>query len=248
MRGHISRNCNKPIRSYGVILLKDIETESKIVLINRKDSVCYIDLVRGRYNIHNKLKLELLFSRITVDEYNKLKNDSFENIWKDLWLIETVVYNNDFNYCNKKCKELKKIIDMFKDFPVYKETEWEIPKGKQNKNELYHVTAKRELQEETNIKEEDYDLIINISSINELFLGEDDMQYENIYYIGLCNNDKNIKINKNNPEQINEVKDIGLFTKKDALLKIRHYNISKLKIINNIFDFAQNYKNDLILK
>ena len=56
IRGHISRNCTKPIRSYGVLLLKDIEKEAKLVLINRKDSICYIDIVRGRYNISNKNK------------------------------------------------------------------------------------------------------------------------------------------------------------------------------------------------
>ena len=69
--GHISRNCLKPIRSYGVILLKDVEEDAKIILINRKDSVCYIDIVRGKYNINNLNKLRLLFSRITIDEYKK---------------------------------------------------------------------------------------------------------------------------------------------------------------------------------
>ena len=248
MRGHMSRDCNKPIRSYGVILLKDIEKESKIVLINRKDSVCYIDIVRGRYNIHSNKKLKLLFSRITIDEYNKLVNDSFDNIWKDLWVITEIVNNNDYNYSKNKHTELIKIIDTFKDLPIYKETEWEIPKGKQNKNELYHIAAKRELEEETNIKEEDYELIINVSSINELFTGEDDVNYENIYYIGICKNDSNIKINKENTNQINEVKDTRLFTKKEALSKIRHYNVSKLNIINEIFEFIDKYKNDLILK
>ena len=248
MRGHMSRDCNKPIRSYGVILLKDIEKESKIVLINRKDSVCYIDIVRGRYNIHNNKQLRLLFSRITIDEYNKLINDNFENIWKDLWVITEIVNNSDYNYCKNKYTELLKIIDTFKDLSIYKETEWEIPKGKQNKNELYHIAAKRELEEETNINKEDYELIINLSSINELFKGEDDVNYENIYYIGVCKNDSNIKINKENINQINEVKDTGLFTKNEALSKIRDYNVSKLNIINYIFEFVDKYKNDLILK
>ena len=248
MRGHMSRDCNKPIRSYGVILLKDIEKESKIVLINRKDSVCYIDIVRGRYNIHSNKKLKLLFSRITIDEYNKLVNDSFDNIWKDLWAITEIGNTSDYNYCKNKHSELIKIIDEFKDLPIYTETEWEIPKGKQNKNELYHIAAKRELEEETNIKKDDYELIINISSVKELFIGEDDVNYENIYYIGICKDDSNIKINKDNPEQINEVKNTGLFTKNEALSKIRHYNKSKINIINNIFEFVDKYKNDLILK
>ena len=88
--GHISRNCKKPIRSYGVILIKDINDDAQIVLINRKDSICYIDLVRGRYDINNDITLRVLFSRITIDEYNKLRNESFEKIWKDLWIINYI--------------------------------------------------------------------------------------------------------------------------------------------------------------
>lgn len=248
MYGHISRNCNKPIRSYGVILIKDIEKESKIVLINRKDSVCYIDIVRGRYDIDNYDKLKLLFSRITINEYNKLINYTFENIWKEMWLISTIIYNNEFINSKYLYLNLCKIIDKFKDLPIYKETEWEIPKGKQNKNELYHVAAKRELEEETNINKEDYELIINISSINEKFIGEDDIEYENIYYIGICKNDVNIKINKENIDQINEIKNIGLYSKNESLQKIRHYNISKINIINKVFTFIDKYKNHLILK
>ena len=41
----------------------------------------------------------------------------------------------------------------------YTSNEWEIPKGKQNKNELYHIAAKRELEEATNINKEDYDCL-----------------------------------------------------------------------------------------
>ena len=41
-KGHISRNCSEPITSYGVLLLTDIETIPKIVMIQRKDSLCYI--------------------------------------------------------------------------------------------------------------------------------------------------------------------------------------------------------------
>lgn len=248
IRGHISRNCNKPIRSYGVLLLKDIEINTKLVMINRKDSICYIDIVRGRYNICNMEKMKLLFSRITKYEYEKLVSESFEQIWKDLWLIETVLHNNEFTTCNNKFLELSKIINDFKDLPVYLETEWELPKGKQNKNELYHKTAKRELEEETNIHSEDYELIINTSPINERFIGEDDVEYENIYYIGVCNNIKNIIINKNNLHQVNEVKNLGLYSRDEAISKIRKYNKSKIIIINKIFDFVDKYKNDLILK
>ena len=35
--------------SYGVILIKKEENENKILMINRKDSLCYIDFIRGKY-------------------------------------------------------------------------------------------------------------------------------------------------------------------------------------------------------
>ena len=91
-------------------------------------------------------------------------------------------------------------------------------------------------------------MIINISSLSEIFTGEDNIIYENIYYIGICKNDENIRINANNIHQINEIKNIGLYNKIDALSKIRPYNKSKIDIIIKVFEFIDKYKKDLILK
>ena len=35
--------------SYGVILFKIENEKKKILMINRKDSLCYIDFIRGKY-------------------------------------------------------------------------------------------------------------------------------------------------------------------------------------------------------
>ena len=246
--GHISRTCNKPIRSYGVLLIKDIKKDSKLVLVNRKDSICYIDIVRGKYDITNTNKLKLLLSRITKNEFNKLANKSFEYIWKDLWLLNNVKQTNEYLKCKKKHEELLKVLNNYKNCPVYLETEWEFPKGKKKINELYQNAAKRELQEETNIYEDDYELIININSIKENIVGEDNINYQNVYYLGICKNTDNIKINKNNIHQTSEINDIGIFTKDESIKLIRDYNKSKINIINKVYDFIENYNNDLILK
>jgi len=128
------------------------------------------------------------------------------------------------------------------------DTEWEIPKGKQNRNESYFVAATRELQEETNIHKNDYYIIENISPFTETFVGEDNVKYQNIYYLGICNTIKNLKINIKNKNQITEIKDIGIFTESEALQKIRDYNISKKECINQIYNFIDSYSKDLILK
>ncbi len=61
-------------------------------------------------------------------------------------------YNNDYNTCKNKYTELSKIIKQFKHLPIYTESEWEIPKGKKHKNELFHITAKRELEERSSTR------------------------------------------------------------------------------------------------
>lgn len=248
IRGHISRDCHKPIRSYGVILIVNIDTEPKVVYVNRKDSVCYTDLVRGRYDIKNVILVEKLLERITIEEFNKLKCNDFEKIWKDLWLVDEIEYNYEYKNCLQKYKKLLEIIDIYNDCSRVNDTEWEIPKGKQNRNESYFVAATRELEEETNIHKNDYYIIENISPITETFVGEDNVKYQNIYYIGICNTIENLKINIKNKNQITEIKEIGIFTESEALQKIRDYNISKKECINQIYNFINSYSKDLILK
>ena len=41
--GHMSKECDKPITSYGVLLITKINEIPKIIMIQRKDSLCYIE-------------------------------------------------------------------------------------------------------------------------------------------------------------------------------------------------------------
>ena len=65
----------------------------------------------------------------------------------------------------------------------------------------------KEVKEETNIKSEDYELIENVLPIIENFTGENDIRYRNIYYIGVCKNTDNIRVNSENIHQKNEIRD-----------------------------------------
>ena len=50
--GHTFKNCKYPITSYGVILYRFVNDKPKILMIQRKDSLCYTDFLRGKYNIN----------------------------------------------------------------------------------------------------------------------------------------------------------------------------------------------------
>ena len=175
---------------------------------------------------------------------------SFEGYFTKLvWLIND---DNEIKYIKeyKQSESLFNLLD--KDKYVvnskFSESEWEFPKGKKNKNEENYMCAKRELEEETNIREEDYELIKNISPIIENFKGENNINYRNIYYVGICKNTKNIKVDINNRDQLSEIRDVKILTKNEAIDHIRDYNITKIDMINSIYNFIDKYKNDLVFK
>ena len=78
--GHLYKNCRHPILSYGIILYhKCKETnEIKIVMIERKDSLSYIEFLRGKYSsIYNLDYLKLLFSRMSSTEIERICNNDY---------------------------------------------------------------------------------------------------------------------------------------------------------------------------
>ena len=253
-QGHISKDCNKPITSYGVLLFV-LEEEPKIIMIQRKDSLCYIELLRGKYNIYDMEKIKLLMNRTSKKEIENIQTKDFDTLWTELWLIKDVKetkYMKEYIQSKQLFEKLKYQQEIHeyleKNIFNYEDSEWEFPKGKKNTNEKNYECAKRELCEETNIDYKDYDIIQNISPINETFRGENNVNYRNIYYFGICKNTKNIKINKENKDQINEIKDVKMFTRQEAKDHIRDYNTTKFELIDIVFNFIENYNNDLIIK
>ena len=56
-KGHYYRNCRHPILSYGIILYKENkDNQINIVMVERKDTLAYIEFLRGKYkSIYNIL-------------------------------------------------------------------------------------------------------------------------------------------------------------------------------------------------
>ena len=49
-KGHLYRNCRHPILSYGIfIYTKEKNGEYEPILVERKDSLAYIEFFRGKY-------------------------------------------------------------------------------------------------------------------------------------------------------------------------------------------------------
>ena len=69
--GHLYHQCKLPITSVGVIAFRlSYYNTIEYLLICRKDTLGYIDFMRGKYNLFNKSQLQNLFDEMTINEKN----------------------------------------------------------------------------------------------------------------------------------------------------------------------------------
>jgi 8-oxo-dGTP pyrophosphatase MutT (NUDIX family) len=254
IKGHYYKNCRFPVTSFGNLIFRTDGVTPKILMIERKDSLCYIEIIRGKYDLHNNQYIQILIDKCSIKEKEKLLNNDFKKLWCELWLIdENEIDDNNlkkdylkgFNKFNILKNKLHEYINVSKT--SYNSSEWEIPKGRRNLKEKDIDCAIREFNEETNYTIDDYKLIKNLDSISEEFVGENNVKYKFIYYIGkLINLEKEVYIDKNNKDQYTELKDIQWLTKDECKNKLRDYHKSRLKLIEEIFEFIDKF-NDLNL-
>ena len=262
--GHTYGNCRHPILSYGVILYNyDKDGEPSIVLVERKDSLSYIEFMRGKYkNIYDTDYIKLLFSRFSKTELDEIDKHDFDILWKKLWIhTETINLRikreyrkskSDFNKLKKGYKKgeilvnIKYLVDNVNTPYIF--NEWEIPKGRRKLHENNRDCALREFYEETNVEPKLFKLYKNIIPIVEEYVGINHVRYKHVYYIGHISKKCELIINKENRDQYTEIKDIKWCNEEEALKKIRVYDDNKKKVIINFFEYLRNHKNVVTLE
>jgi 8-oxo-dGTP pyrophosphatase MutT (NUDIX family) len=233
--GHIFKKCSLPIRSYGIIGIKDNE----ILLIQRKDTIGFSDFMRGKYktkNIIHKWKLKCLLEEMTEEEFNRIKTKTFEELWFQLWLDrDNAIFRNEkLKAQNLFESEYVKDIVNNSRIPKYTQTEWGFPKGRKNLNENDMDCAKREFMEETGLKHSDFKIIDENKVIVENFIASDGVNYTHIYYIAIIKETVDLKSIVKTHIFNQEVRDIGFFDYKTCYRMLRDYDVEKKKILTII--------------
>lgn len=261
--GHTYKKCDEPITSLGVICYKIEKKTIKYLLIQRKDSLGYVEFIRGRYKTNDILYLEKIFKEMTNTEIKKILDNQFEYLWENLWMspnskqykleYESALYKfnlikNGYNNEEGILINLEYIINRIDKF--WNITEWGFPKGRRNLKESDINCADREFQEETGFSKSDYIIIKNIKPVEEVFKGSNNTFYKHIYYIGKIITNKKAEIQYNNLTQAAEVGDIGWFSFLEAMDILRPYNIAKKMVLEKvnsiIFENNLNVDNYLI--
>ena len=265
--GHAIKTCNYPITSYGILCYYIQNNNIKYLMIQRKDSLCYIEFMRGFYNINNINYLCTLFKYITISEKEKINNHDFDYLWNLLWKnYNSSKFKKDYEISKIKFNKLKKgfeingIIINFKYLiektknDTYQETEIEFPKGRRNINENNINAALREFEEESGLSRDKINLINN-KSYEEVYIAVNNVRYRHVYYIAKCNV-KNYKsiinlFDPNNKNQIKEVVNVKWYDYNDVLCNIRNIYLERKELFKRIDKIINKYefnKNNIIFE
>ena len=141
--GHLFHQCKNPITSIGIIVFNNRE-ELKYLMIRRKDSLGYVDFMRGKYPLFNKRYLLNIINEMTINEKNNLLTKDFDQLWKELWGDHIgIQYRSEEKISREKFNSLKAGIKLATseynlesliDESEYNwnEPEWGFPKGRRN--------------------------------------------------------------------------------------------------------------------
>lgn len=273
--GHTSRHCPRPITSYGVILFRTtvpwnqaailqgnhqtitgfefIEPNIEYLLIQRKDSIGYIELIRGKYQYGDCEYIKHNISGTTRDERQRLLEQPFDELWEGLWGAPKEgqpMYRHEKEQAQFKLEQLrngtpslKRLIE--ESSAPFETPEWGFPKGRKNSTETDYACAMREMWEETNIKESDLILIRNMDPITESFVGSNGISYCHKYFIAYAPQgvgEESLEAASRTNEHIKrEVGDFKWLPIDKAVEKIRPANMEKRDVLLRIHGLLKKY-------
>ena len=279
LTGHTFRYCSEPVSSYGVLVFRWISSYStwpqtnelcsdvacntgttrlrpQILMIQRKDSLGFMDIMRGKYKVNEPEYIKRQLKGMTEEERNKLETMEFEEIWHLLWGSDTESskrYAHDRITSKQKLAELRagitlptgesyKLIDLLRQEPViYKTPEWGFPKGRREPHELDIQCAFRELEEETGITEAEILKVINVNPFVEQFYGSNGIHYRHSYYIAQYVGERNITFDALNPEMAREIGNLAWKDLDEALQLLRPENIEKKAVVLQLSSLLKHF-------
>ena len=247
--GHSYNQCAKPITSLGIVVFNKLGEDClKYLLICRKDSLGYVEFMRGKYPLYNYDYIQNIINEMTIQEKANLLTKDFNVLWKELWGdYYGVQYRTEEKNARDKFYQIKEGIHLFDDnfFNLeqliqksntsWTEPEWGFPKGRRNYNENDLTSALREFGEETGIPKNRISVIKNLIPFEEIFTGSNFKSYKHKYFIAYSNY-KDL-----NHYQKSEVSKIKWMTLDEASNAIRPYNLERIDLLKDIDQVLHKY-------
>jgi hypothetical protein len=225
-------------KSLGIILFDSSKTN--VVVIKKRYTYEYFDMVYGRYIKNDTLSIRKLVSAMTINEKNILRSNNFDYIWFHIHLnfIKTDKYYRAYTiFTNAFMLDNGILLNSILDTSPYRNTiNYELPKGKKNRtNEPNIFTAIREMEEETQIQFSD----VNIDPYIKRTITETttDTKYTTVFYVGVIKKSKHPSIDEMCREQLTEIEDVKLV---DMNTLRNHVDLDIYQMIKKISKLLKN--------
>lgn len=278
-KGHVVKSCNGPITSFGIIAFKVVNNPEeekydkneklqkivmnaerrvtgypkvKFLMIQRKDTMGYIDFVRGKYPEHDleeKAKLlSVCLHEMTSQEKHNLLTKTFDEIWSELWLNHnSKCFKNEYEAAKRKFGNLDVHALVKNSETFFDYQEFGFPKGRRNMRENNIACAEREFYEETGYDKSCYEFIKNYPTVHEEFLGTNGIRYRHIYYlVKMKDNIPPPQIDATNIVQTGEVQNIGWLTYEECMSVTRPYDNAKKRVLTKVYTDILNMGNSFV--
>ena len=260
--GHVMHTCKHPVISNGMIVFKDGDEGASYLMIRRKDTLGFVEFIRGKYPIYNQTYVQRLIDEMTVDEKRRLKTQTFSELWKNVWgdylnskyQNEEAVSCDRFNMLKSGIKTNRNgsnyyTLDMLiaNSSTQWTEPEWGFPKGRRNYQEKDLDCALREFSEETGYNANKLVVIQNIIPYEEIFMGSNMKTYKHKYFVAYLplsssasssyhsvSSDASSHSEASPNFQKTEVSKMSWFSYDQCIQHIRPYNLEKINILRNL--------------
>lgn len=230
--GHSVHQCKLPITSYGVILFTRLNGECFYLMIRRRHSFGFMDFVRGNYSVYDLMRLRCILGEMSLEEHAKIRSLNYDNVMDGI-RGDVLSSQRKFELLCKKREDGSASVleELLESCPsMWKETEWEFPKGRKNTGERDLDCALREFEEETGISKENIQLLRNVFPMDESFEGTNGKQYSHKYFLAYTPTFLTGQI------QTDEVNKMEWKSASQCLADIRSYSHAKKHIISAVND------------
>lgn len=266
--------CSFPVTSYGIICYRLVADNSSIhpeyLMVQRKDSLGFVEFVRGKYNIDDENYIAALLSNMTLSEREMLLFDGgrMEYLWTYLWRdlssskrrcqssfhrIDSITNTKDYEEAKHKFDSVKSYLpELLEKYPSeIQETEWGFPKGRRNMNETDIDCALREFHEETGLNPKGLRPLkpSETASVTEQFQGSNGVWYRHVYFVSKASSkmmqrcDTNGRYNHCN----GEIRSVGWFSYDECLKKIRSAYPQRRNVIDIVnIAIIESMKNSVV--
>jgi 8-oxo-dGTP pyrophosphatase MutT (NUDIX family) len=234
--GHFFRECKEPITSLGIIAFKQINTDVQWLLIRRRVSIGFIEIMRGKYEVRDDACIQSLVDQATIDERQQLLVRPFPDLWRDLWNgAASRRYHQEYEQARAKFEVLRNSgrLTTFctASKTTWSEPEWGFPKGRRSSAESELKCALRETHEEAGVPAEKLTVLANESPLLEEYRGSNGICYRHRYWLASAPPDLAVTMDPANVDQRREVSDVRWCSLEEALALIRPYNQEKRSVL-----------------